>query len=89
MENYNNVFVTWKNFKSYFQVADVFYHHTVRKSQIVSKKSIFGKNNKLVNLNICAKNSQNSTFSIFVDSVLIENHDFWRENSNYQGKTDI
>ena len=30
--------------------------HTVIKSQIVSKKSIFGKNNRIVNLNFCAKN---------------------------------
>ena len=30
--------------------------HTVRKSQIVFKKSIFQKNNKIVNLNFRAKN---------------------------------
>ena len=30
--------------------------HTVWKSQIVSKNSIFGKNSKIVNLNFCAKN---------------------------------
>ena len=30
--------------------------HTVRKSQILSKKSIFRKNDKIVNLNFPAKN---------------------------------
>ena len=28
-------------------------------------------------------------FSTFVDSVFTQNHDFWREKSNYPGKSDI
>ena len=42
-----------------------------------------------LNLNFHAKNGQNSTFSIIVDSVLTQNHDFWRENSNYLGRSGI
>ena len=79
--------------------------HTVRKSQIMSKNSIFRKNDKIVNLNFCAKNQWISVifkhwyllefefsrekngkiqlFSIFGNSVFPQNHDFWRENSNY------
>ena len=40
-------------------------------------------------MNFHAKNCQNSTLSIIVDFVLRYNHDFWRENSNYQGKPGI
>ena len=40
-----------------------------------------------LNLNFHAKKAQHSTFSIIVDSVLTQNHDFWRENSNYPGKS--
>ena len=85
--------------------------HTIRKSQIVSKNSIFRKNSKIVNLNFRAKNELSiviydtlisiriwvftpkivkiKQFSIIVDSVFTQNHYFWRENSNYSGKSGI
>ena len=41
---------------AHFFVSLYLWTHTVKKSQIVSKNSIFGKNSKIVNLNFCAKN---------------------------------
>ena len=93
--------ILWK----IFTPKNPLFSHTVRKSHIVSKNSIFRKNDKIVNLNFCAKNQWISVifkhwyllefefsrekngkiqlFSIFGNSVFPQNHDFWRENSNY------
>ena len=76
--------------------------------QFCPKNQFSEKNDKIVNLNFCAKNQWISvifkhwyllefefsrekngkiqSFSIFGNSVFPQNHDFWRENSNFVGK---
>ena len=67
--------------------------HTVRKSEIVSKQSIYRKKLENLKLNFVPKINELlllefeivkiHRFSIDFNSVVTQNHDFWREKFNF------